>query len=449
MRIALYTLGCKLNQCETEAICSVLKQKQYTIVTPSQKAAMYIINTCTVTSKSDQKTRRFVRSCLKKNRNAVVIVTGCYAQLNPEDCAGIHPHIIVVPHDNKDKLLEFFSTTDPGHFSYLSLQEKLTALRDFIKKHQEKPFDPFAFVSTHFQSHSRAFLKIQDGCDNRCVYCRVPLARGRSVSLEPEKVLHRIRCIENAGYAEIVLTGVNISAYYYSGKRIHELLKIILNEKRRARFRLSSLEPETIDPELTAILAHPGICPHFHLPVQSGSDRILATMKRRYNAGKIEEVAGLLRKARPDCFLGADILTGFPGELDTDHHLTMDLVNRCGFSALHVFQFSPRPGTTAFSFEQDIPARVKKKRSQELLALSEKLSRDYHHLWKEKEVDVVLEKKTGSSKENSVTFSGLSGNYLRLQVTDIPGDQARRGILVRCRILEPGNPGTAVFLAFV
>ncbi|MBN2535242.1 MAG: tRNA (N(6)-L-threonylcarbamoyladenosine(37)-C(2))-methylthiotransferase MtaB [Spirochaetales bacterium] len=447
MRIGLYTLGCKLNQSETEAFSSVLKKRGCTLVSIHQKADFYIINTCTVTTKSEQKARRVIRSCVNNNRNAVVIVTGCYAQMDPEVCADLDRNIVIISQDKKDKLLDFFKTVDYSCLLPLTPSEQGTAIINFINRREIDVYNPFAFFSVDFQFHSRAFLKIQDGCNSGCTYCRVPLARGTSVSLDPVEVFHRITLIDKAGYNEIVLTGVNISAYHHSGTGFSELLQKILAMKTKIRFRLSSLEPESIDKELAEIVTHPRVCPHFHIPVQSGSDRILKVMKRRYNPEKVYQAVELFRKTRPDCFLGADILTGFPGESDKDHQLSVDLINRCSFSRLHVFQFSPRPGTEAFTIKQKVPGMIIKARSQELITLSEILHSVYNALWVNREVDVVLEKKLKSGENGMAIYTGVSGNYLRLKVTDIPEEHDCRGTLVHCRILEPGIPGTAKFLS--
>ena len=271
--------------------------------------------------------------------------------------------------------------------------EQKQTITDFIQKRTEQPYDPFAFISVNFQFHSPAFLKIQDGCNCGCAYCRIPLARGTPVSLDPVEILKRIRLIERAGYNEIVLTGVNISAYNHSGLRIHHLLQNILQTEKRFRVRLSSLEPDFIDKGLMEILSHPRICPHFHIPIQSGSDRILKAMKRRYNAEKIIYASRMLRNAQPGCFLGADILTGFPGESDEDHQLSIHLIKKCDISRLHVFPYSPRPGTPAYTLKQEIPGRIKKARLSELLTLSERLYQEYFLLWKDRKVELVLEKK--------------------------------------------------------
>ncbi|MBN2444168.1 MAG: tRNA (N(6)-L-threonylcarbamoyladenosine(37)-C(2))-methylthiotransferase MtaB [Spirochaetales bacterium] len=437
MKIALYTLGCKLNQCETEAIASVLREQGYTIVSLSQDPDLCIINTCTVTTKSEQKARRVIRSCAKKNSLIPVIITGCYAQVEPDECTRLYENAIVVPQDKKDKLLDFFTKIDDSVFAHLTPPEQKKYIIDFMLKEENTPSDPFAFNSGHFEFHSRGFLKIQDGCNCFCSYCRIPYARGRSVSLCPEEIFKRITLIEQAGYGEIVLTGINISAYNHSGMRIHELLKSILSLNGRARFRLSSLEPESIDEDLAEILSHPRICPHFHIPVQSGSDRILASMKRRYNAQQVSRAVQLLQEARPGCFLGADVLSGFPDEQDSDHDLTVSLLQECGFSKLHVFRFSPRPGTAAYSFPHRVRDETKKRRSQDLLILSDKLFQEYNARWNGRIVEVLLEKKQKLQDNNLVTCVGLSNNYIRLAVRDIPRESAFSRNLINCCIEEP------------
>jgi threonylcarbamoyladenosine tRNA methylthiotransferase MtaB len=448
MRASFYTFGCKLNQYETEALAAAFRDQGFSVGAAGEEqpaepgaarpeADVYIINTCTVTSKSEQKARRLIRSLSRRHPGALLLVTGCYAQLNGEEIALLGGNVLVVPHDDKDLLLDLpplLKTAGPG--------ECADAVRSLLR--QPHRIDRFSFQVCDFSFHSRAFLKIQDGCDNRCAYCRVPLARGKSVSASPEILLQRLEECKRAGYTELVLTGVNVSAYRHGETGLTELLRGMLERIRGLRLRVSSLEPEMIDEELAEVLADPRICAHFHLPVQSGSDRVLAGMRRRYPASQVERAVALLRRAKPEAFLAADVIVGFPGEDNNDYLQTRSLVERLRFSRLHVFPFSPRPGTAAADMGGRVPERIRDERARELRAVSDRLYRAYAESWVGREVELVLE------KEQSGGWRGVSGNYLKVLLTAAAESRLpaglRAGSLVRVRIEEPGDICRGVFL---
>ncbi|MBE3065655.1 MAG: radical SAM protein, partial [Spirochaetes bacterium] len=281
-----------------------------------------------------------------------------------------------------------------------------------------------------------------DGCDSRCAYCRVPLARGPSVSLALDEAVRRARELEQRGCREIVLTGVNISAWHSAGQGLDGLLLSLLAATRQPRLRLSSLEPEALSQDLAAVLAEPRICPHFHLSVQSGSDAVLSRMKRRYRAEKVREGAALLRAAKSAPFLAADILVGFPGETEEDHAATRRFIEEVQFSALHVFPFSPRPGTAAASFKPRVPERIRDERARDLGDLSHRLSAGYAQSWLGAEVDVLLEKRLGAAVE------GTAENYLKVAVRGIPSGEVVRGRIARARISACKAKCQAEFLGF-
>jgi threonylcarbamoyladenosine tRNA methylthiotransferase MtaB len=289
-------------------------------------------------------------------------------------------------------------------------------------------------------------LKVQDGCDHRCAYCRVPLARGASLSLDPPLAVRRAVLLEQAGYREVVLTGVNISAWRSGEEGLGRLLEALLEATSTARFRLSSLEPETIKPALVEVLRHPRICPHFHLPVQSGSDRLLAAMRRRYRAEQVRRAAGLLRAARAEPFLAADLIAGFPGESEQDFQATFELAESLGFAKLHVFPFSPRPGTAAMRLGGRVPERVRDERAGALTRLSDRLARAYRRCWVGREVEVVLERRRAGGS----AWRGFSGNYLPCAVRGVPEEPAESesspGRLVRALIEDDGDPCGAEYL---
>jgi threonylcarbamoyladenosine tRNA methylthiotransferase MtaB len=438
MTAAFHTFGCKLNQYETEALASEFRNQGFSLVTSDQPADVYVINTCTVTSKSEQKARRLIRKISREHPSSLLLVTGCYAQLNAGDLAALGGNVRVIAQEQKASLVEL-----PG----LLVQEgssgfAATALQRWGKppgagEPAEPPgrSDPFRYRVDHFSYHSRAFLKVQDGCDYRCSYCRVPLARGRSVSLNPQEAVRRAQAIEQAGYREVVLTGVNLTAYRYEDTELPELLEIILSGTKQLRMRLSSLEPERIKPELTELLSSSRIRPHFHLPIQSGSDQVLLRMRRRYRSERVLRAVQLLRSVKADPFLAADIIVGFPGEREEDFLASRDLVESLGLSKLHVFPFSPRPGTMVEHPTDPIPERIRDERVHQLLALSARLHQIYSDRWVGRQVEVVLE------KDNSAPgWRGLSENYLKVLVHGVPLGAGWAGAPAQVVIEQAGDP---------
>jgi threonylcarbamoyladenosine tRNA methylthiotransferase MtaB len=430
MRASLYTFGCKLNQFETEALASEFRGQGFSLVSPDEAAEVYIINTCTVTSKSEQKARRLIRKISRQRPRALLIVTGCYAQLNRDDLAGLGENVRVVSQEDKAGLIELPAT----------LKRRNETARGAIAPVDLSAVagDPFRFRVDRFSYHSRAFLKVQDGCDYRCSYCRVPLARGKSVSLDPEEAVKRARETEQRGYREVVLTGVNLTAYRYGEIRLPGLLSRLLGGTQRLRLRLSSLEPEMIKPELAEVLRDRRICPHFHIPIQSGSNTILLRMRRRYRVEQIVRVVELFREAKQDPFVAADIIVGFPGETDQDFLASFRLVETLKLSKLHVFPFSPRPGTPAEYMTDHVPERIRDERVGKLLSLSDSLHELYAGRWVGKRVEVVLERER--SQTDSGSWQGLSENYLKVLVEGVPDQLGAPGILAEALIEQAGNP---------
>lgn len=432
MRVGFHTFGCKLNQYETEALASPLRSQGFAVVSARQDAEVYIVNTCTVTSRADHKARAFIRGLARGHPDSLLIVTGCSAQLEAESLTSLAKNVVVVAQSEKAVLL------DLPRF----LEEAREGRGRPAGSGGSTDNDPFALHASEPTFHTRAFLKIQDGCDSWCAYCRVPLARGPSVSLVSDEVVRRAGELEQRGCREIVLTGVNISAWRSGGQGLDGLLLSLLTATRQPRLRLSSLEPEAISEGLATVLRNPRICPHFHLPVQSGSDSVLSRMKRRYRAEKVRAGVALLRAVKASPFLAADILVGFPGETEDDHAATRQLIEDLKFSALHVFPFSPRPGTAAASFKLRVPERVRDIRARELGELSRLLSDRYARSWVGADVEVLLEKRAGSAAE------GTSENYLKVVVQGLPTGEVR-GRIARARISYAGQKCTGEFMGFL
>jgi threonylcarbamoyladenosine tRNA methylthiotransferase MtaB len=406
------------------------------VVGAEHTAEAYIINTCTITTRADHKARACVRALAREHPDSLLIVTGCSAELEASSLRALSPNVVIVPQSRKERLLGLRELLCSGR----DVEEQRRALLDAATAGRA---DPFALRGVGEGFRTRAFLKIQDGCNERCAYCRVPLARGAAVSLTHAEVIRRARQIESRGACEIVLTGVNLSAYASGNVRLVELLGILLASTTVARFRMSSLEPEALTPELTDALRHPRICPHFHFAVQSGSDAVLARMKRRYRVSKIRERIDLLRASRRDPFLAADFIVGFPAETDAEFEETLGIARDAAFAALHVFPFSPRPGTPAFSMSSRVPERVRSERAARLRLLSNELSRSYAEGWVGREVDVLFERMGRSG------MLGTSGNYLRVETHSVPGGESAAGSRGSVLITSAGSPCQGRFLDFI
>ncbi|MDR0600592.1 MAG: radical SAM protein [Treponema sp.] len=471
--VSFYTLGCKLNQLETEAAAEAFREEGFTLIPwdGPEKPALFILNTCTVTSRAEQKARRIIRLFLRSP--CAVLVTGCYAQLEREALAALDPApgeadpaaaLFVLPGGAKEALLDLprylARNAGPGPDASplpaaLSrwFEERERAARPPEDKAAASPPAPFRFNPRAFSFHSRAFLKIQDGCDRSCAYCRVPLARGKAASLASAEVLARLRALEREGLAEAVLTGVSICQYRDPADprtNLPALLRLLLDNTRTIALRLSSVEPEPAictgpaspgGDDFFAILAHPRIRNHFHLSVQSGSDRILAAMGRPYRAGDIAKTVERLRRIKGDPFLACDIITGFPGETGEDFAETAALCGDLDFAGIHGFPYSPRPGTRAAAMADQVCRRLSGERLRTLLELARRGRRAYVSRWLGKTVEAVAE--TAAVPSKSGTFPGLTDNYLRAAVTPAGNTPAPRpGSAFHCHIAgEAGRAG--------
>lgn len=468
--VSFHTLGCKLNQLETESITQAFVSEGFSVVPWGLSADLYIVNTCTVTSMAEQKARREIRKVLRDRPAACVVATGCYAQLDPEGLASIADgiegafsegasdgegrasfdkrRIVVVSGDLKSALLDLPAYINDSACSSAALGEALASWAD---ERRNGTSDPFRFDANDFSYHSRASLKIQDGCDNRCAYCRVRLARGKSVSLDAPEIVRRLRDLESKGYAETVLTGINLTRYEDAdGTDFPSLLRMLVESTERISLRLSSTEPDGVTERFVEAVASPRVRPHFHLSVQSGSDSVLRRMRRRYAADQVLRAVDLLRSVKDDPFLACDIIAGFPGETDADFEATYDLCRRAGFAWIHAFPFSPRPGTEAAAMSGLVSEREAGRRVERLTALSKEGRDAYIARWKGKEVAAVVEGKGAKENRNEAapraSFVALSENYLKLALAADPSTAPALlpGTPVRCLIGEALTPSTTI-----
>lgn len=381
MKVALLTLGCRVNQSETADIKGSLKENGVTIVGIKDNPDICIINTCTVTAKSDYTSRQLIRRASRTG--AKVIVTGCYSQLKPEEAAGIPGVSDIVDINNKFSIIKLVTGDSAG-------------------------------ISYGNYNRSRPYLKIQDGCNFNCSYCSVPLARGKSRSVPADEVIKRARMIEAGGYNEIVLTGIHLGSYGHDLKEktgLGALLENLLKQTSIHRFRLSSLEINEVDDELIELMREDRVCNHLHLPLQSGSNKILKLMRRNYSAetyaGKIEKLSSGIENIS----IGADIIIGFPGEGEKEFDESFSLIDAGPFSYLHVFPFSGRSGTQAAGMK-DLPSQsAVKDRMERIMSLNVHKKESYMSGQMNRTLDVILEERT-----NDGIVSGTSANYLKINV---------------------------------
>ena len=365
-KAALHNLGCKVNAYETEAMQELLEQNGYEIVPFKEGADVYIINTCTVTNIADRKSRQMLHKARKMNPDAVVVATGCYVQARGED---IDPCVDIVVGNNKKK--DLIAILDEYYANRQEVQKEL------IDINHEKEYEEMQV--THTAEHTRAYIKVQDGCNQFCSYCIIPYARGRVRSRNLENVLEEVRTLAASGYKEVVLTGIHLSSYGIdTGDSLLELIQKVHEIDGIHRIRLGSLEPRIITEEFaSAIAALPKMCPHFHLSLQSGCNATLKRMNRRYSAEEYMEKCNLLREHFQNPALTTDVIVGFPGETEEEFAESMDFVDRVNFYETHIFKYSRRAGTKAADMPDQIPEEIKAERSAKLIELGHKKQSAY------------------------------------------------------------------------
>lgn len=430
MRVVIYTLGCKLNQCESEAIAAAFQEEGFSVVSPREVADLYIINTCTVTSKAEQKARRMIRKFAQQGGEPTLLITGCYAQLEAKALQQIAPRVVVISLDDKPSLLALPPYLAASHIGQIDLYD---ALKEFASSDRGSLKTPFDYEATSFTYHSRAFLKIQDGCDNSCGFCRVSIARGEARSLESHEVVKRALELEAQGFHEVVLTGVNISAYQDGDVDLSQLLSNLLKATGSdTRIRLSSLEPDRLSDRLIEVCGDPKVQSHFHLPLQSGSEIVLERVNRYHNLTEVEKMIAKLRQVKNDPFIAADVITGLPGEDEAEFERALEFYKRNEFSQFHVFPFSPRPQTLLYGAKDRAPEGVRDERAKIVRDLSQVQYRRYKSRQIGRTLEAIVEQKRGKQ------WFGLTGNYLRVALKGVPAD-IERGDLVEVTLETTAN----------
>jgi threonylcarbamoyladenosine tRNA methylthiotransferase MtaB len=400
LTVALDSLGCKLNQAEIQSLARQLEAAGYKLVDTDAKADIYILNTCTVTHVADRKSRHLLRLARRRNPAARLIAIGCYAHRAPEELNKIEGVELVLGNDRKMNLL---------------------ALLGELRQGAPVPSGP------HASRRTRAFLKIQDGCKNFCAYCIVPYVRRREQNVAADSILALVKGFVANNYREVVLTGTEIGGYKNNDINLAGLIKRILAETPLPRLRLSSLQPHQISPDLIELWRDARLCPHFHLSLQSGSDAVLKRMKRRYSVADYRNAVKLIRDTVPDAAITTDVIVGFPGETDAEFKETLSFCREIQFARIHVFSFSPRPGTAAATMPQQISDTVKKERSNKMLALSKESIKTFQERFIGKSLDVLFE------QQSSSICSGLTGNYIKVYARS---SEALTNLILRVKLVK-------------
>ena len=403
-KVAFYTLGCKVNQYETEAMLEMFKKDGYVQVDSEEYADVYVINTCTVTHMSDRKSRQYIRRMKKLNPNAIIAVVGCYSQVSPEEILEIEEVNLVMGTNERRQIVEEIKKLDAS--------KKASTVDDIMKV---RAFEEIEINQTN--GRTRAFMKIQDGCDRFCTYCIIPYARGGRVrSRDLESVINEANKLANNGYKEIVLTGIHVASY---GKDVKDadtnlltVIKAIDKIEGVERIRLSSVEPLLMTDEFIDTVAKmPKVCPHFHLSLQSGCDETLKRMNRRYTTKEYKDIVDKLRQKMPNVAITTDVIVGFPGETNNEFSQTYEFLRDIELSQMHVFKYSPRKGTPAADMENQIDPQMKQMRSDKLIALNKQNFTNFAKKFEGQEFNVLFEQNIGENK-----YEGLTPNYIRVIV---------------------------------
>ncbi len=412
MNVKFITLGCKTNFYESQAMAELFRDAGYEVIEKGA-ADIYVINTCTVTGTGAQKSRQHIRKVRKESPNAVIAVTGCYAQTEPEAVGALGAADVIVGNSGRRDIVTLCERALKG--------ERISECVNIMK---EREFEEIALTPS--QSRIRANIKIEDGCNNFCTYCIIPYARGPVRSRDIDKIAEETRLLADHGYAEIVLTGIHIGSYgkdLKNGLGLADVAETVCGIEGIKRVRLGSVEPMTITEDFVSRTKKlKNLCPQFHLSLQSGCDETLKRMKRHYTAAEYKEAVKRIRDAFPDASITTDLMVGFPGETDEEFEASYKFCREIGFMHMHVFKYSIRSGTVAAGMENQVPEEVKEARSEKMIALSEKMKKEFYDRFVGRETEVLIEKRTKSGK-----FHATTANYMDVY---IDADESMEGKLV-------------------
>ena len=423
-KVAFYTLGCKVNQYETEAMLEMFKKDGYVQVDSEEYADVYVINTCTVTHMSDRKSRQYIRRMKKLNPNAIIAVVGCYSQVSPEEILEIEEVNLVMGTNERRQIVE--------EIKKLDATKKASTVDDIMKV---RAFEEIEINQTN--GRTRAFMKIQDGCDRFCTYCIIPYARGGKVrSRDLDSIVNEAKKLADNGYKEVVLTGIHVASY---GKDVRDeqmnLLRVIKEVDKIEgikRIRLSSVEPILFTDEFVSEVSKMDkVCPHYHLSLQSGCDETLKRMNRRYTTAEYKEIVDRLRENIPNVAITTDVIVGFPGETNDEFNKTYEFLRDIELSQMHVFKYSPRKGTPAATMENQVDPQMKQFRSDKLLNLTKENFNKFASKFIGEEMDVLFETNIVDNK-----YEGLTPNYIRVVVDS---EKDIEGQILKVKITDVKN----------
>ena len=398
-KAASFALGCKVNQYESEAIAELFAEKGYEIVGIDEEADVYVINTCTVTNFGDKKSRQLIRKVKRQNENAIVAVVGCYAQTAPKELMEIAGVNLVIGTKDRAQIVEMVEQYDRAN----GVENHVS---DIMK---ERVFEPLSIQK--LANRTRAYLKIQDGCSQYCSYCIIPYARGPIRSREPQEVVAEVKRLAKNGFKEVVLTGIHVASYGKDRRdtSLLDILKQVHEVEGIERIRFSSIEPNVVTEEFAQTMAAlPKVCDHFHLSLQSGCDKTLKEMNRKYDTEKYRQAAATLRKYLPKVALTTDIIVGFPGETEEDFRESYAFAEEIGFAKIHVFPYSPKRGTPAAARKDQLLNAVKSERSHTLIQLSDRMAADFLADAVGTDAEVLYERAVGEG-----IYEGHTTNYMR------------------------------------
>ena len=390
-RVTIETHGCKLNQADSGGLATEFADAGFEVVGDGVPVDVYVLNSCTVTHVADSKARRALRSARRRNPNATIVATGCYAQRSPEALRRLGEVDLVLGNTEKSTLVRHVIDWAGDDIVPCATGDDVQAI-------------------SPTSTRTRAMVKIQEGCNQVCAYCIVPKVRGRERSIPPHEIVRKIDEYTSRGYKEVVLTGTQLGSYGFDleGIDLTGLVRHILDRCGMARLRVSSLQAHEIDGRLLALWSDDRLAPHFHLPLQSGSDAVLKRMRRRYDGGQFLQAVERIRRTMPDAAITTDVIAGFPGETETDFENTYQLCQEVGFASMHVFPYSARPGTSAAHFPDDVPPQIKSERVGRLIALSKRQETAYRSRF------VGTSRKTLWESRKADTWIGLTDNYIRV-----------------------------------
>ncbi|HCB4374911.1 TPA: tRNA (N(6)-L-threonylcarbamoyladenosine(37)-C(2))-methylthiotransferase MtaB, partial [Salmonella enterica] len=422
--VAFHTLGCKVNHYETEAIWQLFKDANYERVEFETNADVFVINTCTVTNTGDKKSRQIIRRAIRQNPDAVVCVTGCYAQTSSAEIMEIPGVDIVVGTQDRHKLLDYIQ-------QFQDERQPINGVGNIMKNRTYEELEV-----PYFTDRTRASLKIQEGCNNFCTFCIIPWARGLMRSRDPEKVVEQATQLVNSGYKEIVLTGIHTGGYGQDLKNYNlaQLLRDLDTIEGLERIRISSIEASQLTDEVIDVIGNSNkVVRHLHIPLQSGSDDVLKRMRRKYTMAHFSERLTKLHQALPDLAVTSDVIVGFPGESEDEFQETYDFIVNHHFSELHVFPYSPRIGTPAARMDNQIDEETKNVRVHKLISLSNQLAKEYASKFEDEVLEVIPEE----MGEEPHTLVGYADNYMKVK---FEGDDSLIGQIVKVKIVKANYP---------